>query len=199
MLLVLLIVRILWTGSSPEQPTNLSPKIVRSGGYISQTDNNNISVHAAQILHDYSPLLVPCREECEGRVACSEECPVIAFSAARLLLYAVSRNGDLPHARLLIERGADLGRTADDGATALWIAIHEGPGDVARLLLEHGADVDETLFRGDNAGASSLWIACRMRRGDMVRLLLEHGADVDKAPWRGGQLWRVFALYRVPE
>ena len=58
--------------------------------------------------------------------------------AARL--YAACYKGDANAARLLIERGADVGQAKNDSATPLYAACYKGHDDVARLLIEKGAD-----------------------------------------------------------
>ena len=42
---------------------------------------------------------------------------------------------------MLLERGADVNKARDDGATPLFLASHIGHVEVVRMLLEQGADI----------------------------------------------------------
>jgi hypothetical protein len=53
-----------------------------------------------------------------------------------------SKRGYSSVARILIEKGADLNGTRDNGTTPLYLASQEGHFDVARLLVEAGAAID---------------------------------------------------------
>ena len=44
---------------------------------------------------------------------------------------------------MLLERGADIDKAKDGGATPLCIASQQGDVDVVSVLLEQGADVDK--------------------------------------------------------
>ena len=57
------------------------------------------------------------------------------------LLIACSK-GHVDAARLLLDKGAEVDRAAEDGQTPLFIACQKGHVDVARLLLDKGAEVD---------------------------------------------------------
>ena len=76
---------------------------------------------------------------------------------------------------LLIENGADLELTNDDGETALFTAVRLRNTTAARQLLEQGANVNHRQINGRTA----LFEALRFGRRDMVELLLAYGADVD--------------------
>jgi hypothetical protein len=54
---------------------------------------------------------------------------------------------------VLLERGADIDKAADDGATPLIMASQEGHGEVVSVLLEQGADIDKARM-GDPFEAS---------------------------------------------
>ena len=95
--------------------------------------------------------------------------------AARL--YAACYKGHANAARLLIERGADVGQARDDGTTPLFAACQNGHDDVARLLIEKDADVGQV----EKNGATPLYVACQNGHGDVARLLIEKGAEVGQA------------------
>ena len=61
--------------------------------------------------------------------------------------------------QLLIEAGADKDQAANDGATPLFMAAHEGHLDVVRHLVEVGAHKDQAT----NYGAGPLWISSTSR------------------------------------
>jgi ankyrin repeat protein len=80
--------------------------------------------------------------------------------------------GSWEAAEWLLDHGADINATDEDGSCALSDAIEEE--DVARLewLLSRGADPSLNLGNLD-----PLFLAIEAGRPDMVRLLLKHGAD----------------------
>ena len=78
------------------------------------------------------------------------------------LLTWAARHGQAEAVRLLLEGGASVGATNDDGASALYIACQEGQIERARLLVEagdvdwanHANNVDNAIgsvFSGDEA------------------------------------------------
>ena len=79
-------------------------------------------------------------------------------------------------ARLLIDKGAEVDKAKDDGATPLLIACWNGHLDVVGLLLDKGADVDKATDRG----VTPLFIACESGKFEVARMLIEAGADVEK-------------------
>eukprot|EP00435_Cladocopium_sp_Y103_P074428 s416_g48.t1 len=80
-------------------------------------------------------------------------------------------------AKLLLDLGADVGATKQNGATALMLAAQGGHVDVAKLLLEQGADVTAATPHGTTA----LMAAALCGYVDVSKLLLEQGADVRAA------------------
>jgi len=55
-------------------------------------------------------------------------------------LHQAVKNGDIKTVTLLIEKGADLNATDEDGKTPLALALADENIDIAQLLLERGAD-----------------------------------------------------------
>jgi ankyrin repeat protein len=77
--------------------------------------------------------------------------------------------------RLLIERGADIHASFDDGSTVLLCASERANTETVRLLLDAGAEVN----KGDWEGRTPLMLAAHCGNIATVVLLLEHGADVN--------------------
>jgi hypothetical protein len=88
------------------------------------------------------------------------------------LLVAVGA-GFLEAVRKLLEYGADI--NANDGSSALHIAISEGQTDIVDFLLEKG--IDTSLLNTDSETA--LFLAIRARDVATVRKLLAHGCPLD--------------------
>ena len=61
-------------------------------------------------------------------------------------LYFVCRHGNDKIVQLLLDYGADVNHTANDGASPLFTASACGHVEVARLLLKNGADVNLSLI-----------------------------------------------------
>ena len=80
-------------------------------------------------------------------------------------------NGHVDAARLLLEKGVEVDRAAEDGATPLHNACEKGHAEL--LLLENGADAN----RVHKCGSTPLYVACEKGNADVARLLLENGAD----------------------
>ena len=63
-------------------------------------------------------------------------------------LWIAAYNGYAAVVRILIDRGADINKARDDGATPLFIASAMGHVDVMSVLLERGADIDKDSDSG---------------------------------------------------
>jgi ankyrin repeat protein len=79
--------------------------------------------------------------------------------------------------RILAERGADINKAMNDGATPLLVASQNGHVDVVRILIGRGADIN----KADNDGVTPLWIASLNGHVEVVSILAERGADINKA------------------
>ncbi len=77
-------------------------------------------------------------------------------------------HGRVDAVRLLLEKGAEVDRAKEDGATPLIIACHQGHVGAARLLLEKGAVVDRATQYG-----TPLAIAKQQGHSAVVALLKE--------------------------
>src|SRR5690606_27025011 len=81
----------------------------------------------------------------------------------------------------LLESGADVGATQDDGTTPLHWAAYKLDADLVRMLLEHGAKPNvENLF-----GTTPFAEAVKATNVPIVKLLLDAGADVDSPNFDG--------------
>ena len=90
-------------------------------------------------------------------------------------LIIACEKGHVDAARLLLDKGAEVDRAKEDGATPLIIACWKGHVDAARLLLDNGADVHKV----SNDNRTPLHGASYNGHIDVVRLLLANGADAD--------------------
>ncbi len=86
------------------------------------------------------------------------------------LIYAAS-NGHKKIVEFLLDAGANINVTTDNGTTALMMAVRGNHLDTARLLLTRGAN----LQNSNEAGESALDWANKNGRSDMVKLLRENG------------------------
>lgn len=83
-----------------------------------------------------------------------EDCAFRAGDPLSDAFYIACRNGHLEVAKLLLERGADIGAKGYFGATALHWAAGKGHSDVVEWLLAEGADptARDPNFEGTAAG-----------------------------------------------
>jgi len=86
------------------------------------------------------------------------------------LLAAVSHN-HVECVRVLLENGADVNQTDDEGHSALSIAARHGFLQLAEVLLSSGADLTLRSYRG---GGTALQKARKYRHTKLVELLEKH-------------------------
>lgn len=89
-------------------------------------------------------------------------------------LMHAANNGEVAAVRALVESGADVEATDDNGYTALMVAVFSDRASAAEALLEGAAQVDAL----DRAGRSALSYAAMYGSTDCIWLLANHGADV---------------------
>ena len=98
--------------------------------------------------------------------------PDLAVRDQRALVVA-GFNGQLDVIRVLLEAGADVNQSGENGWTALMRASYRGHIEVMQFLIDNGADV--------NAGGHVYALSWAAENGwlEAVDLLLESGADVN--------------------
>jgi ankyrin repeat protein len=97
-------------------------------------------------------------------------------------LYLAAMKGRVEVVVLLLEHGADVSTTDNDGAAPLHIASPTGHVSVCSILLEKGADV--AVKRDD--GGTPLHYAAFHGHATVVQLLFDKGADVQAKTNGGG-------------
>jgi ankyrin repeat protein len=85
-------------------------------------------------------------------------------------------------AELLVQKGADVELTADNGESPVMTAAWHCDTEITRLLLEHGAKVNHNDRDGQTALGSA---ADACRSADMIKLLIAYGAQVNAKTNRG--------------
>jgi ankyrin repeat protein len=91
-------------------------------------------------------------------------------------LHAAAVSGHVDAARVLVEVGAELEASADNGyrSKPLHVAAYQGHVAVAKTLVDLGADVDAT----DAEGSTPLHWAAHQGHVEVVTSLVELGADI---------------------
>ncbi|HBL98910.1 TPA: hypothetical protein DDZ86_04685 [Candidatus Dependentiae bacterium] len=94
------------------------------------------------------------------------------------------RKNDIPLAKLLIEKGANINASCttgpNAGATPLLYVCHNNNFKFAKQLIEKGANVNASLLStGPDAGGTSLIYACTHNNFELAKLLIEKGANVN--------------------
>ncbi|MGB6018469.1 MAG: ankyrin repeat domain-containing protein [Sulfurimonadaceae bacterium] len=103
-----------------------------------------------------------------------------------VLAYALKSRVDQDMLELLIESGADLFYTDDEGVSILDFAITYNNMFMVKLLLEKGIDINDITRR---SGFTPLMAAVCYGRYDLMKVLLEAGADINTAGSRGLTAW----------
>lgn len=99
------------------------------------------------------------------------------------LTYFIMR-GDVPKAKELLERGANVNYDGGSGTPLTWAVMYRRVG-LAGVLLDHGADL-----HARHGGMSPLMRAAGNRHVEMVKLLLDRGADINASSAYGTALSR---------
>jgi ankyrin repeat protein len=92
-------------------------------------------------------------------------------------LHWASQQGYLSIVALLLDRGADVMASNQDGRTALHLACICERESVVRFLLQRGTDADAGI--GGTNGHTPLHDAVFVRHDVIIRLLLAHGANIN--------------------
>jgi ankyrin repeat protein len=95
-------------------------------------------------------------------------------------LMMACRQGQVDLVQALLEHGARVDATDDEGATALFYCTDDDTGTVvAKTVLLAGANPNHSHQKWQKGGVTPLMMACRQGQVDLVQALLEHGARVD--------------------
>jgi ankyrin repeat protein len=89
-------------------------------------------------------------------------------------LYEASFNGYTQLTGLLLERGAYVHVSTNEGFTPLHAASQQGHLEIVRMLINHGADISAQ----NNNNTTPLHLAALKGRKEMVELLVNLGADI---------------------
>eukprot|EP01041_Mallomonas_annulata_P000120 gene120-177_t len=121
----------------------------------------------------------------------SIECFNVNFNQA-LISWRIMNRHLIEYIQLLIDNGADVNRTDQDGSVPLQLALigieekeyrisislislcirHDYPIEYIQLLIDHGADVNAVTD-----GSVPLQLALERKNIECMKLLIEHGAD----------------------
>ncbi len=91
-------------------------------------------------------------------------------------LHRASQMGHPAIVQLLLDNGAAIDKTLNNGVTPLLLAAQEGHFEVIKILLERGAYVDGLMPNS----TTPLYMACQNGHAQVVELLLQRSADVNK-------------------
>lgn len=103
-----------------------------------------------------------------------EECPC-AIGARTPLHFAV-RSDSISTVRILVQNGALVNVTEENGMTPLHIAVSNGNFGIAKFLIDNGAVVN---VKDAQYGTTELHIAATLGYGDIAELLIENKARID--------------------
>lgn len=95
------------------------------------------------------------------------------FENGMTALMQACRFGLAETAHILLQAGADIHLTNNDGNNALWLACFSGDSTTVKVLVESGIDVDNRNV----TGATALIYASSAGKAAIVKQLLEAGAN----------------------
>lgn len=102
-------------------------------------------------------------------------------------------NGHLDVVAYLLEKGAVVDQTRNDGSTPLWNASQNGHTAVIELLLKFGANLNKARSYD---GTSPVYMAALKGHTDTVEFLLKNGADPNLARTDTGSTPLFFAAQK---
>lgn len=82
---------------------------------------------------------------------------------------------------LLINHGANVNATTENGKTALIVAAENSNKEMLELLIKHGANINAA----DESGYTALMVAAKHNEKEITKFLVERGADVNAKTKRG--------------
>ncbi|WP_456452947.1 ankyrin repeat domain-containing protein [Hydrogenimonas sp.] len=91
------------------------------------------------------------------------------------LLLVIRNRASKEMAELLLDKGADLGWTTEEGVGLLDEAVERNRLDLAELFIDRGIDPAETKRQ---SGMTALMLAACFEHLEMMELLYERGADL---------------------
>ena len=102
----------------------------------------------------------------------------------KTLLYTACAKGHYNVVKVLLEIGAEIRGSSNEGEHPLVAACKSGNDDIVKLLLDigaEGADVNLTsgLCHNESGCTTLLYTACALGHADVVKVLLDCGADVN--------------------
>ncbi len=97
-------------------------------------------------------------------------------------LHIACEQGDMPMAKLLVEKGANINSEDKDGMTPLYYAILRKSEEMCDFLLSHGADLEHTECQL----RTPLYWTSSLGELDMLEYLIKKGANVN-APSKLGR------------
>jgi len=98
----------------------------------------------------------------------------------RPALHRAAGRGDESMCRLLIERGAEIGKYDSEGRTALHVAVVAGHVNIVRQMLEK-----QQSNVKDMVGRTALFAAVQSQNEGLVRLLLDFNVDINSRDFYG--------------
>ena len=97
------------------------------------------------------------------------------------LIRACSGSGHEEVARLLLENGANVNSSTENGSTPLFWAVRFGHYNIVKLLITHGADINQH----EKSNVTPLHQAVEYKHLDVVKLLIQNNVEPNKIDYAG--------------
>lgn len=91
-------------------------------------------------------------------------------------MHLASINDHINVVNILLDKGANVNETDDQGRTPLWLVSFFGHVDLVTLFLDKGSDPDHRSY---TTKAAPIYVAAQENRANVVEILLESKASVD--------------------